>query len=603
MEHKSVLVVEDNELNMKLVRELLKIGDYSSIEAKDAETGLELARTHRPDLILMDIQLPGMDGLTAAKIIKNDPDLKTTPVIALTSYAMTGDDLKAKEAGCDGYITKPVDTKLFLKTIGRFLIAEKAPETQDSCQPAKRVLIVDDEPLNVKLLAAKLSQEPYEILTAFNGHEAMKKVSKDSPDLILLDIMMPGIDGYEITRTLKNDPDTRHIPIILVTALNGQEDKRRGLESGADEFLNKPVNSTELKARVRSLLELKDYQEQVISRNFSTADAGFPGVCGPSALRWVPEAAPEGWPNVLIVEDDEQDIRLFENYLQGQKVRLLIARTGEDAVLRIKEHRVDLVLLDIMLGGMDGFEVCRQLKENEITYNIQVVVVTSLSDLKSKIKGIELGADDFLIKPVNPLELSARVSALLKKKMYMDRLLGCYATALNAAQTDRLTGLYNYSYFKQFLDLEIKRCQRQKHPLSVIMIDIDDFGKYNHTYGSLEGDQVLRALARLIQKHVREIDVAARYGGGRYCLALPYTGFQDALKVGERIQSVVEKTFNPFQNPDCKAKITVSIGVSFFSETQHCSDDLIKISEDALLASKNHRNAPGASGMVEDRLS
>ena len=121
MQRKKILMIEDNELNMKLIRSLLKIGNYEMLEALDAETGIQLIRKHRPDLILMDIQLPGMDGLRATRMIKDDPDLKNIPVVAVTSYAMQGDDVKASEAGCAGYITKPINTKEFLKTIEQYL--------------------------------------------------------------------------------------------------------------------------------------------------------------------------------------------------------------------------------------------------------------------------------------------------------------------------------------------------------------------------------------------------------------------------------------------------------------------------------------------------
>jgi CheY-like chemotaxis protein len=118
---KTILVVEDNELNMKLVRGLIKIGKYGMLEAIDAESGIEQIREQRPDLVLMDIQLPGMDGLSATKIIKEDPSLKDIPVVALTSYAMQGDEEKALEAGCSGYIAKPIDTRKFLETIAQYL--------------------------------------------------------------------------------------------------------------------------------------------------------------------------------------------------------------------------------------------------------------------------------------------------------------------------------------------------------------------------------------------------------------------------------------------------------------------------------------------------
>ena len=120
MKSKTILVVEDNELNMKLVKGLIKIGNYDMLEAVDAESGIQLVREQRPDLVLMDIQLPGMDGLSATKIIKKDPSLKDIPIVALTSYAMQGDKEKALEAGCTGYIAKPIDTRKFLETVSNY---------------------------------------------------------------------------------------------------------------------------------------------------------------------------------------------------------------------------------------------------------------------------------------------------------------------------------------------------------------------------------------------------------------------------------------------------------------------------------------------------
>jgi len=121
MNNPTILVIEDNALNMKLVKSLLKIGNYTVLEAEDAETGIRLARERKPDLILMDIQLPGMDGLTATRILKEDTAVNGTPIIALTSHAMEGDEQKALNAGCAGYISKPIDTKSFLHTLRLFL--------------------------------------------------------------------------------------------------------------------------------------------------------------------------------------------------------------------------------------------------------------------------------------------------------------------------------------------------------------------------------------------------------------------------------------------------------------------------------------------------
>ena len=170
MRNRDILVIEDNELNRKLVRALLQKDNYNAIEAEDAEAGIQLAREHEPGLILMDIQLPGMDGLTATRIIKQDMELREIPVVALTAHAMEGDKEKAMEAGCAGYISKPFNIKEFLEEIKRFFPdGHEGKAKRKNRGGRKRILVVDDDPLNAKLISAKLPQEEYQVFTAYNG--------------------------------------------------------------------------------------------------------------------------------------------------------------------------------------------------------------------------------------------------------------------------------------------------------------------------------------------------------------------------------------------------------------------------------------------------
>ena len=585
MERKKVLVIEDNELNMKLVRGLLTIGKHDMIEAFDAETGIELARKHRPDLILMDIQLPGINGLEATQIIRSEPVLRHIPIVALTSYAMQGDDLKAKSAGCNGYITKPINVKTFLPTINKFFKtdAEQVGETADH-NYKYRILIVDDEPLNVKLLSAKLSSDTYEVQKAYNGQSALNIVSEHPPDIILLDIMMPGMDGYEVISRLKGDPATKHIPIILITALNGKDDKKRGLETGADEFLNKPVNTAELRTRVASLLRLKEYQEQINSRN--------------KTIRLIlrdekEEETIEEEPlkqTVLIVEDRDPDARLIQAYLSRLPCRVRRVSSGEKALSMANNENIDLILLDIMLPDLDGFEVCRRLKENDKTLPVQVVMMTSLNDMKNKIRGIELGTDDYLVKPINKDELRARVRALLKKKDFFDKLKARADNALQAAITDELTGIYNHAYFKHFLELEIKRAARQNNSIALIMIDADNFKSFNDTHGHLAGDNALRTLGKLIRDNLREVDLPARYGGEEFALVLPYAGKKDALGVAERLLNIIRAT-EVKTNGSCVSPVTISVsmGISFYPMNAGNFNELIQAADSALYRAKKKR--------------
>jgi two-component system cell cycle response regulator len=442
------------------------------------------------------------------------------------------------------------------------------------------ILIVDDDPLNVKLLASKLPKDQYETISVYDGKTAIERTRTDLPDLILLDIMMPELDGYAVTEILKKDPDTKDIPIILVTALDGMDDKLKGLEAGADEFLNKPVNTAELLARVKSLLRLKIYQDQLKSRNRSqtfVANSEKKDALGLDRVNL---------PSILVVDDDEKDIQLIQACLQGEAYRVKEARSGEETLSRVLKEKIDLILLDILLPGVDGFEVVRRIREIEEAKNIQIVAITSLEDMESKIKGIELGADDYLVKPINKYELRVRVKALITKKAYLDSLRDDYETAVYSAITDKLTGLYNRAYFEHFLNLEIKRAARQNTPVSLLMVDVDDFKEYNDTYGHLVGDEILKALGRSIKDNIREIDMAARYGGEEFAIVSPNTDKVGAIVFGERIRKrLFDYSFLPDIIQSGK-KLSVSIGISVFPLEADSGDELIRKADIQLYRAK-----------------
>jgi len=584
----TILVVEDDHLNMKLMRSILALGHYQILEAGEAEIGLELAARHHPDLILMDIQLPGLDGLSATRRLKQTPELANIPVIALTGLAMDGDRENALAAGCDDYISKPINTRTFLASINERL----APVEEASAPPAaeppttvtgpgrSKILVVDDDPMNVKLISAILSKDDYAIVTAYGGEDALRMTRAENPDLILLDVMMPVMDGYQVTREVKGDPATAGIPIIMVTALNGTEDKVRGLESGADEFLTKPVNRAELLARVKSMLRLKQYRDQLMLRTRSEQVFAHPAAPAP-ALKTVAHRQ-----KVLLVEDNAKDQRLLSGQLAEQPYDVVVAADGEAALQHALAGGIDLLLLDIFLPGIDGFDVCQQLKASTATRDIQVVLITCLNDLDGKIKGMEIGADDYLIKPVDGRELTARIKALLAKKSYLDQLHSHYEQALSSAISDGLTGLYNHAYFKKFLGLELKRSLRQKYPTSLLMLDLDNFKSLNDRFGHPAGDRVLQDMARIIKDSVREVDLAARYGGEEFAVVLPYADTDGAMLVAQRILEAV-RAYRPEGDPAGQAEsVTVSIGLATCPADDDQADNLIKTADRLLYKAK-----------------
>jgi two-component system cell cycle response regulator len=445
----------------------------------------------------------------------------------------------------------------------------------------KKVLIADDSQVSLASLEKMLSAGLFHTIRASNGQEAYDKAVCELPDLILLDVMMPEMNGFEVAKILKGDPRTRSIPIIMVTALDDSEHEHAGRQAGAEEYLAKPVRRQELIARANSLIALRQYRDQLTIRNNSQ----WSFIVDKHAEDAAPDLSKEP-PLVLLVEDNESDAELVRHVLKESPIRLERLSNGAEAVEQCRLGRVDLMLLDILLPGLNGFEVCRQVKASEKGRDLPIIVITCLEDMDSRLKCKELQTDDFLVKPIVGRELQARVRILLEKKRQLDRLRSHYEQALNSAVVDWLTGLYNHGYFKKFLDLEIKKSLRQRYPVTLIMMDIDDFKSVNDAYGHPTGDVILQELAKVVRKAVREVDLVARYGGDEFAVVLPYSDGHGALRVANRIDKAIKTHgFSP-KASGRKTRLTVSMGVAGYPQDAVHVDELIHSADQKLYAAK-----------------
>ena len=448
-----------------------------------------------------------------------------------------------------------------------------------------KILIVDDEPLNVKLFAAILSSDSYEIIRAYNGEQALIKVNEECPDLILLDIMMPGIDGFEVTRRLKGSIETRDIPIILITAFDIPNYKVIGHEAGADEFLNKPIKAPELKSRVKSLLRTKEYQDKLKLQKQTESDKSCDN--GEKTLLGENDKS-----SVLLVFEEENDAKSIEMFLYGQPYQINVEKTAKDAIALTNQSQIDLILLDVMLEGEECFEICSRLKESEQTANTQILVVADSENLENKHEQFELWSDDFLIKPINVHELRARVKALLKKKTFLDRIYAGPKGSVRSAITDSLSGLANYSYFKYFLEHEIKRSFRDSRPFALIMMELDDVRHNPNCVGHPAGEDLLKDLGTLIKQNIRDVDLGARYKEKRFAIVLADTDENGAVLVAERLKGLIEKHFSPSAESISAKSPAINIGSAVYPSDADSMDLLINLAEKGLLEYRNKIGPP-----------
>jgi two-component system cell cycle response regulator len=436
-----------------------------------------------------------------------------------------------------------------------------------------RVLVVDDILPNVKLLEAKLSSEYYDVLTATSGDEALLKVEQSSPDIVLLDVMMPGMDGFEVCRRIKGNPATAHIPVVMVTALTDSVDKVRGLEAGADDFLSKPVNDTALMARVRSLVRLKMTVDEWRVRENTASQLGVVDG-GANVMNEKVEHA-----TVLVIEDQEFEADKIADTLARDHDTVIPVDTGIKAMELVSQHEFDLMIVSLNMKREDGLRLCSHLRSNERTRGTPIVMVGTEDDMSRIAHGLEIGAHDYIIRPVDRNELLARCRTQIRRRRFQNRLKSTYEISLSMALTDTLTGLYNRRYLEAHMQKLLKKNAESKKSLGVLYLDIDHFKQVNDTYGHSVGDEILRTFAFRLKDSLRSFDLVARLGGEEFVAILPDISDEMALLIAERLRRTIADKPIKCNTPQGELSITTSIGGTIVRAQEYVeeADEIQKI--------------------------
>jgi len=641
-----ILLVEDNEINRDMLSRRLERRGMTVVNAVNGAEGVSLASSELPDLILMDMSLPELDGWEATRRVKSNEATKHIPIIALTAHAMANDRERALAAGCNDYDTKPVD---FSRLLGK-IDAMFGRKEGSSDGPEKVVLVVDDNQMNRDMLARRLERT----------------------DRILMDMSLLEMDGWEATRRLKSDDQTRRAPVNALTAQAMTTDRDRAFQIGCDQTAGVPPA------------------------------AGQDPVPAETGDRDVSQGA-----SILVVDDDAMNRDMLSRRLARSGYNIQVAEDGPRALSLIETQPVDLVLLDQMMPGITGLEVLKIVRQKRSSSELPVIMVTAEGQSGTIVEALGLGANDYVTKPVDYPVVAARIRTHLAQKWTEEKLRESeerYALAaqgandglwdwnlksgeiyfsprwmgmlgveegeistrpeewfgrihpddLNRVQVeleahakgqtphfesefrmlhktgfyrwvlsrgiavrdaagkpyrmagsqrditenkvaDALTGLPNRILFADRLAQAIARSKRRKDYLfAVLFLDLDRFKLVNDSLGHVAGDELLVEISHRLRNSLRVTDtvtkmvgesMVARMGGDEFAILLDdLKHFADATRVADRLEKELER---PFQIGGHEMFVTASIGITFGSSGYEKPEDLLRDADTAMYRAKS----------------
>ncbi|MFN3614376.1 MAG: diguanylate cyclase [Rubrimonas sp.] len=443
---------------------------------------------------------------------------------------------------------------------------------------AGRILIVDDVATNRLLLNLLLTKSYYEVEEAENGFEALELANRNPPDLALIDLMMPGMNGYELCRRLKSNPATADVPVVIITGVGAKDGRVRALTCGADDFLTKPVREDALMARLRALLRMKAMIDEL--RLHQETMRGLIADSPPPMLIEPPPGA-----TILGLTSDGNAPVLRQMIEPRLDVRLQLATNARTAFQMAAAQPPETLLMDALGFTEFSAALCAALRGRAETRLAPMLTLVAPGDHAAAAAALDAGSNDYAHWPIDPPELTARLRNQLRYKAYADNLRNSVADGLKMALSDPLTGLRNRRYLDAHLAKMIERALAQTEPLCVMAFDLDRFKAVNDRYGHAAGDAILRQFAKRLVQNTRSVDLVARTGGEEFIVAMPETSVADARVAAERVRRAVE---NPgFDTGEAVIAMTVSVGVASLRARGDSASRLLARADAALYASKS----------------
>jgi two-component system cell cycle response regulator len=404
----------------------------------------------------------------------------------------------------------------------------------------------------------------------------------EQPDMVMLDVMMPDMDGFEVCAILKGCPETAHIPVIMVTALDSPEERIRGLEAGADDFLSKPFNDLALFARVRNLMRMKMMFDELRLRDLTSRELGLTDYISEQDID-----LELGGPILLAPPTYEQGLEWDEQLRESLGIATILTYSEREATNLARMELPDcFVVHQRLMEGGDGLRLVSALRAKPETRQSAVILVVENGDVQTAAKGLDLGASDYIESPFDANELIARIRSQLRRKRYSDRLRSNVRNGLKMAVIDPLTGIYNRRYASQHMLRVMERARETGGVFAVMMIDLDKFKSINDRYGHDAGDAVLKEFSRRLQENIRGVDLVARFGGEEFFVAMPDVDRHAAGMAAERIRRAVEGAPVVLPGSQGEVRVTVSVGVAIATAEDQDAETIIKRADLALYSAK-----------------
>jgi two-component system cell cycle response regulator len=441
-----------------------------------------------------------------------------------------------------------------------------------------RVLVVDDSFGSLALLQAHLKSEYLEAISAHDGPAALTAVIENQPDLVVLDLVMEGMDGFEVCHRIKSNPATTHIPILALSGLEAPTDRAKALNAGADAYMTKPPKPLALIARVRSLIQSKRVADELRFQEGSEPTTRFE-----NSATMLSVDISRG--QLLFITDDRRALDHIRIPLAPHH-QVHMDGDPEDALLVVKRAEFDAILVDLALRGADGLRLCSRLRTEEETRRTPLLAVMRDDNAVVRLRALEIGVSDFLMLPVHPGELAAIVNVQVRQRRYCNTLRRSLRSSLEQAVRDPLTGMHNRGYLDSHLGPLVSQNVARRRPVSLLIVDVDHFKKVNDTYGHDVGDEVLREVARRMTSGLRGIDLFCRFGGEEFVAAFSDTDSATAVSIAERLCGKICEEPIAITAERSSIRVTISIGVATTERTD-TAETLLKRADKALYRAKN----------------